>query len=270
MNKGRFREFYQCDFDIAGSNYGTMVPDAEILKIVVEVLNELNIGTFLIKLNHRLLLDAIIELSDISNDKFKTVCSSVDKLDKETWETVQDELIKKGITQEQCNKLHKFVLLKNSTWELLKVLKQNEALLKNTKGGTALKEFEFLFEYLDIFGVSPYVSFDLSLARGLDYYTGLIYEVILTDKQIGSISGGGRFDELVGMFSGKQIPSVGVSFGVERIFHILEENYKKDLLIRENETEVVVASIGKNMIKERLRMTNELWGAGIKVLNSVT
>ena len=265
MNKGRFREFYQCDFDISGNNYGVMVPDAEILKIVVEVLTELNIGTFLIKLNHRLLLDAIIELSDIGSDKFKTVCSSVDKLDKEPWGDVQDELLKKGITKEQCTKLHSYVLLKDSPWNLLKVLKENQTLLKNTKGAQAVKEFEVLFEYLDIFEVTPHVSFDLSLARGLDYYTGLIYEVILTDRNIGSISGGGRYDELVGMFSGRQIPSVGVSFGVERIFSILEENYKKDLTIRESETEVLVASIGKNMTKDRLRLVNELWKAGIKV-----
>jgi len=269
MNKGRFREFYQCDFDIAGASSGLMVPDAEVLKIVVEVLTELNIGTFLIKLNHRLLLDAMIELSNIGNDKFKTVCSSVDKLDKEAWETVREELIKKGISTEQCEKLHSFVKLKDTPWSLLKVLKENEVLMKSTKGSTAIKEFEVLFEYLDILEVTPYVSFDLSLARGLDYYTGLIYEVILTGgDKIGSISGGGRYDELVGMFSGRQIPSVGVSFGVERIFHILEENFKKDPLIRESETEVLVASIGKNMIKERIRCVNELWKAGIKVKKS--
>ena len=267
MSKGRFREFYQCDFDIAGSNHGVMVPDAEILKIVVEILTELNIGTFLIKVNHRKLLDAIIEIAKIGDDKFKPVCSSIDKLDKETWETVQDELIKKGINEEQCKILHSFVMLKDSPWNLLKVLKTNNELNLNTKGSIALKELEILFEYLDILGVNSHVSFDLSLARGLDYYTGLIYEVMLTGTdKIGSIAGGGRYDELVGMFSGKQIPSVGVSFGVERMFSILEENFKKDLTIRESETEVLVSSIGKNMLKERMKCTNELWQNGIKVI----
>ena len=143
-------------------------------------------------------------------------------------------------------------------------LKSNNELLSNQKGKTALDEMDILFDYLEILDIDKYCTFDLSLARGLDYYTGLIYETVLTDTdKVGSISGGGRFDNLVGMFSGKQIPAVGVSIGIERIFNILEEKYKNSPDIRSVETEVFVAVIGKNLTKERFKVLNELWESGI-------
>ena len=108
------------------------------------------------------------------------------------------------------------------------------------------------------------MTFNLSLGRGLDYYTGLIYETVLTGTdQVGSISGGGRFDDLLGMFSNKTIPAVGVSIGIERIFNILEEKSKDDSTIRAVSTDVLVAAIGKNMTEERFRIVNELWKNGI-------
>jgi histidyl-tRNA synthetase len=107
---------------------------------------------------------------------------------------------------------------------------------------------EKLFQYLDAVNILQHMSFDFSLARGLDYYTGLIYEAVLTDTdRVGSIAGGGRYDGLVGMFSGKAIPAVGVSIGIERIFSILEEKMKNDLTIRPTETQILIASIGKDM-----------------------
>ena len=265
MSRGRYREFYQCDFDIAGPNYGKMIPEADVIKVVVEILTQLPVGGFNIKLNHRLLLDAIVNISGIKDDLYKTVCSSVDKLDKEEWATVKKELIEKGITEEQSEKLWTFVQLKDKPKVLLEKLNANNDLLSNQKGKTALEEMAILFEYLEITGTEKYCTFDLSLARGLDYYTGLIYETVLTDTdKVGSISGGGRYDNLVGMFSGKQIPAVGVSIGIERIFNILEEKYKDSAEIRSVETEVFVASIGKNMTKERLKVLNELWDNEIK------
>ena len=264
MSRGRYREFYQCDFDIAGPNYGKMIPEADVLKVVVEILTQLPVGGFNIKLNHRLLLDAIVNISGIKDELYKTVCSSVDKLDKEEWTTVKKELLEKGITEEQSEKLWNFVQLKDKPKLLLEKLKSNNELLSNQKGKTALDEMDILFDYLEIMDIDKYCTFDLSLARGLDYYTGLIYETVLTDTdKVGSISGGGRFDNLVGMFSGKQIPAVGVSIGIERIFNILEEKYKDSPDIRSVETEVFVAAIGKNLTKERFKVLNELWENGI-------
>ena len=268
MAKGRFREFYQCDFDIAGPNYGKMIPETEVIKVVVEILTQLPIGGFNIKLNHRLLLDAMVNISNIKEDMFKTVCSSVDKLDKEEWTEVKKELLEKGLTEEQCDKLWSFVQLKDKPRILYEQLLKNEEIINNQKGKTALDEMGILFDYLEICGIDKYCTFDLSLARGLDYYTGLIYETVLTDTdKVGSISGGGRYDNLVGMFSSKPIPAVGVSIGIERIFNILEEKYKDSPDIRSVETEVFVASIKSNkinMTKERFKIINELWDNGIK------
>ena len=265
MSRGRYREFYQCDFDIAGPNYGRMIPEADVIKVVVEILTQLPVGGFNIKLNHRLLLDAIVNISGIKDELYRTVCSSVDKLDKEEWDTVKKELIEKGITDEQSEKLWTFVQLKDKPKVLLEKLKANNELISNKKGKEALDDMGILFDYLEIMGTDKYCTFDLSLARGLDYYTGLIYETVLTDTdKVGSISGGGRYDNLVGMFSGKQIPAVGVSIGIERIFNILEEKYKDSSDIRSVATEVFVAVIGKNLTKERLKVLNELWDNGIK------
>ena len=265
MGKGRFREFFQCDFDIAGGNYGLMIPDAEVIKIVVEILTQLPIGNFNIKINHRVLLDSIVEISGISNDKYKSVCSSIDKLDKEPWDKVEKELIEvKGITKEQAEKLKSFVNLKDKPKVLLDKLMQMKELTENEKGKKALNEMSILIDYLQILDVEKYCTFDLSLARGLDYYTGLIYETVLTDtNEVGSISGGGRFDNLIGMFSGKQIPAVGVSIGIERIFNILEKHYKNDDTLRSTYTDVLVCAAGKNLTKERFKIVNELWDNGI-------
>ena len=265
MSKGRFREFFQCDFDIAGGNYGVMVPDAEVIKIVAEILSQLPIGNFNIKINHRLLLDSIVEISGISNDKYKIVCSSIDKLDKEPWEKVKAELIEvKGITEEQAERLKQFVTLKDKPKILLEKLFTMKELIENEKGKKALDEMSILIEYLQILKVDNYCTFDLSLARGLYYYTGLIYETVLTDtNEVGSISGGGRYDNLIGMFSGKQIPAVGVSIGIERIFNILEKHYKNDDTLRSTCTDVLVCAAGKNLTKERYKIVNEMWDNGI-------
>jgi histidyl-tRNA synthetase len=266
MSKGRYREFYQCDFDIAGPNYGKMIPDSEVLKVVVDILTKLPIGKFLIKLNHRKILDATIHLSGIPDSIFKQVCSSVDKLDKESWEVVRDELIKKGVSETQADKLWTFVQLKGSPWQMYEKLASDQEMISNQNGKEALEEMKILFEYLDILQITEYMSFDLSLARGLDYYTGLIYEAVLTDTdKVGSICGGGRYDNLLGMFSSKVIPAVGVTIGIERIFNILEDNLKDDPSIRPIDTEVLVVAIGKNLTKERFKLVNELWSKGIKV-----
>jgi len=126
MNKGRFREFYQCDFDIAGS-YGLMIPDADLLSVVVDILKSINIGGFQIKLNNRKFLDAMIQLAGCEKRKFKAICSSIDKLDKEPWSAVRDELLnQKGLTEEMCDKLEKFVQYKGAPWDMIKRLKDEK------------------------------------------------------------------------------------------------------------------------------------------------
>lgn len=122
-----------------------------------------------------------------------------------------------------------------------------------------------LFQYLEAMDCLQHVSFDFSLARGLDYYTGLIYECVLTDTdRVGSIAGGGRYDGLIGMFSNKSIPAIGVSIGIERVFAILEEKSKQDPFVRATETQILIAQIGKNLTVDRLKICSQLWEAGVK------
>ena len=226
MAKGRFREFYQCDFDIAGA-YSLMIPDAEVLSLFNEILTKLDIGKFVIKVNHRKLLDAMVDMAGCEKRKFKAICSSIDKLDKEPWKVVREELITmKGLTPEMADNLGKFVEYKGKPKELSQLLKDKEVFKGNKEGEETIKEMDLLFEYLEGLNSLDNLVFDFSLARGLDYYTGIIFEAVLTETdRVGSIAGGGRYDGLVGMFSSKSIPAVGGSIGIERIFSLLEEKY---------------------------------------------
>lgn len=263
MNKGRFREFYQCDFDIAG-DYALMIPDSEVLSVVCEILQALEIGEFTVKVNHRKFLDAMVELAGCEKRKFKTICSSIDKLDKEPWEKVKKELInQKGLTEEMTDKLHRFVQFQGKPWDLLAELKASKVFEGHESAMKTIDEMEMLFTFLDAMGSLGNIQFDFSLARGLDYYTGLIYEAVLTGSDRGSIAGGGRYDGLVGMFSGKNIPAVGVSIGIERIFAILERKAEEEKKVRATKTKILIAQVGKNLTAERMKILGELWRANI-------
>ncbi|KAG1451139.1 hypothetical protein G6F56_008162 [Rhizopus delemar] len=295
MTKGRMREFYQCDFDIAGV-YDPMIPDSEILRILCEVLTDLDVGKFTVKINHRKILDGIFEVCGVPEQNIRPISSAVDKLDKSPWADVKKEMVEeKGLASEVADKIGEYVKLKGGR-DLLSVLQQDETLMKNVNAAAGIKEMELLFDYLDIFEVTEKMSFDLSLARGLDYYTGIIYEAV-TEKSappklaegvlpkkktnsdeldestvgVGSIAAGGRYDNLVGMFSGVnkkgvpnlQIPCVGVSIGVERVFSILMAKQKAEE-IKSNETQVYVISVGDGLLKERMQIAKQLWDVGIK------
>jgi histidyl-tRNA synthetase len=152
-----------------------MIADAELLKIIHSIFGKLNLGKYTIKVSHRRLLDAMVELAGIGEDKFKSVCSSVDKLDKQPWKEIQTELIdKKGLTQEQCEKLEKMVQLKGDPFKLIAQIRERGVFEGHVKGLAALDEMEVMFRYCEAMGCLSNMEFDLSLARGLDYYTGMI------------------------------------------------------------------------------------------------
>jgi histidyl-tRNA synthetase len=227
LSRGRYREFYQCDFDIAGM-YGRMVPDSECLAVACEILDALPIGDFGIKLNHRRLLDAILDLCGVPAEKFRTICSAVDKLDKEPWGEVRREMVEdKGLTGDVADRIGEFVVLKGKPWEMYNSLMKEKKFGDHKGAMDAMEDMRILFEYLDAMDKLNFISFDLSLARGLDYYTGVIYEAVCMNgnTQVGSIGGGGRYDNLVSMFqeAGKVTPCVGVSVGIERVFTLMEE-----------------------------------------------
>ncbi|CAB3228513.1 unnamed protein product [Arctia plantaginis] len=278
MTRGRYREFYQCDFDIAGQ-YDPMVPDAECLKVVTEIMDSLEIGQYVLKINHRRLLDGMFEACGVPDDKFRPTCSTVDKLDKSPWEEVRTEMInEKGITPEAADRIGEYVRL-NGGVELVDQLLKDEKLSKTKAAVEGLQGIKLLLEYCELFGIKNKILFDLSLARGLDYYTGVIYEAVLTqpikigneEQTVGSIAGGGRYDNLVGMFDSKnkQVPCVGVSIGVERVFSVLEAKLAAgDISVRTNEIDVYVASAQKNFLEERMKICTDLWNAGIKTEQS--
>eukprot|EP00891_Asterochloris_glomerata_P008088 jgi/Astpho2/8088/fgenesh1_pm.00120_%23_11_t len=279
MTRGRFREFYQCDLDIAG-RYAPMVPDAEILAVVLEILTELQIGTFVVKVSHRRLLDAMMAHSGVPQSKFRTICSAIDKLDKTPWPEVRSEMVdEKRLDGDVADRIGRYVrddmgspagptaLLSVQILDRLR----NDSLSQVPAAQEALGELERLIGFLDSMGAldSGLIELNLSLARGLDYYTGLIYEAVMvkafdgSDPKVGSIAAGGRYDNLVGMFSGKQVPAVGISIGIERIFALLEQKWRSQGDIRERETQVLVASVGEGMLEKRMQVCAQLWRLGV-------
>ncbi|MCL7028260.1 hypothetical protein MKW94_026766 [Papaver nudicaule] len=265
-SKGRYREFYQCDFDIAGQ-YETMGPDFEVVKVLTELLDELNIGDYEIKLNHRKLLDGMLEICGVPPEKFRTICSSIDKLDKQPFEEIKKEMVgEKGLTAEVADKIGTLVKKRGHPLELLSELKQDNQFLENNGSSLALKDLEILFDALEKSKCIHRVVFDLSLARGLDYYTGVIFEAVFRGTtQVGSIAAGGRYDNLIGMFGTKQVPAVGASLGIERVFNIMEQELEKDgnQSIRATETEVLVSIFGEDL-GQAAELASEMWGAKIK------
>ena len=213
--KGRYREFYQCDVDAIGSR--SLLYEAELVQIVESVFKKLGINVVL-KLNNRKILFGIAEAIGHA-DKMIDITVAIDKLDKIGLENVEKELLERGIEQQAIERLKPILMLEGSTQEKL-------ATLRNTLAGspTGLKgveEMEELFGLIAECGVDLEVELDLSLARGLNYYTGAIFEVKAKDYQIGSICGGGRYDDLTGIFGLPDTSGVGISFGADRIYDVM-------------------------------------------------
>uniref|UniRef100_A0A183B3P5 AA_TRNA_LIGASE_II domain-containing protein n=1 Tax=Echinostoma caproni TaxID=27848 RepID=A0A183B3P5_9TREM len=187
MTRGRYREFYQCDFDIAG-DYGPMLADVECIRIIYEILSELALGDFVIKINHRRLLDGLFKACNVPAEKFTATCSAVDKLDKSPWEAVQRELLEeKGLNPDTVDKIGQYVQL-NGTLGLVDRLEADEPLMQQETAREALTDIRLLLSYCEALGILERVRFDLSLARGLDYYTGVIYEAVLTGMSTGPLT----------------------------------------------------------------------------------
>ncbi|CAK7328837.1 unnamed protein product [Dovyalis caffra] len=266
-SKGRYREFYQCDFDIAGQ-YEEMGPDFEIVKILTELLDELDIGDYEVKLNHRKLLDGMLEICGVPPEKFRTICSSIDKLDKQSFEQVKREMVEeKGLAVETADRIGTFVKERGSPKELLSKLKrEGSEFLENASASRALDDLEILFDALERSNCINKVVFDLSLARGLDYYTGVIFEAVFKGStQVGSIAAGGRYDNLIGMFGSKPVPAVGVSLGIERVFAIMEQLQKdRNETTRPTETQVLLAIMGSRKVPLAAELASKLWCAKLK------
>ncbi|ARS34771.1 histidine--tRNA ligase [Pontibacter actiniarum] len=226
--KGRYREFYQCDADVVGTN--SLLCEAEIVQMIDEVLTSLELKDFTIKINHRGVLAGIAEAIG-EKGREGDICVAIDKLDKIGQEGVRKELLERGIAEEAVNKLEPLYNLSGSNEEKLEQL---QSLLGNTaEGQRGLNDLRDVWQYLSQLGSGalstqnpsgqPRLMLDVTLARGLSYYTGCIFEVKVNNVSMGSISGGGRYDNLTGMFGMPGVSGVGFSFGVDRIYDVLEE-----------------------------------------------
>ena len=215
--KGRYREFYQCDADVVGSD--SLINEVELMQIVDTVFNRFGIRVC-IKINNRKILTGIAEMIGEA-DRIVDITVAIDKLDKIGLENVNAELASKGISQEAIDKLQPIILLSGTNAEKLLTLK--EVLAASEIGLKGVEESEFILNTLQTLGLKNEVELDLTLARGLNYYTGAIFEVKALDVQIGSITGGGRYDNLTGIFGMPGVSGVGISFGADRIYDVLAE-----------------------------------------------
>ncbi|PKQ65686.1 histidine--tRNA ligase [Labilibaculum filiforme] len=215
--KGRYREFFQCDVDVIGSN--SLLNEVELIQIVDQVYKRLQLNV-VVKLNNRKVLAGIAEIIGEA-EKIVDITVAIDKLDKIGLENVNKELVEKGIPQEAIDTLQPIILLSGSNSEKLAKLK--ELLSTSEIGRKGIEELETVFTYLSQLDVQTEVELDLTLARGLNYYTGAIFEVKSKDMEFGSITGGGRYDDLTGIFGLKDVSGVGISFGADRIYDVLEQ-----------------------------------------------
>lgn len=222
--KGRYREFYQCDADIVGSN--SLLNEVELVQMIDTVFTQFGIRVA-IKINNRKILSGIAEIIGEA-DKIVDITVAIDKLDKIGLDNVNAELASKGIPQEAIDKLQPIIQLSGTNEEKLDTLKQ--VLAASQTGMKGIEESEFILKTLAGLNIRSEVELDLTLARGLNYYTGAIFEVKALDVQIGSISGGGRYDNLTGVFGMEGVSGVGISFGADRIYDVLNQLdlYPKD------------------------------------------
>ena len=215
--KGRYREFFQCDADIVGSD--SLLNEVELVQIMDEVFTRLGIRVS-VRLNNRKILSGIAEIIGEA-DKITDITVAIDKLDKIGLEKVNEELAAKGIAREAIEKLQPIILLSGTTAEKLERLRT--VLASSETGTKGVEEMEYIFNKAGALTLKNEVTLDLTLARGLNYYTGAIIEVKALDAEMGSITGGGRYDNLTGIFGLPGVSGVGISFGADRIYDVLSQ-----------------------------------------------
>lgn len=261
--KGRYRELYQCDIDIIGNGKLSIANDAQMPSIIYSIFKKFNFGKFIIRMNNRKILNGLFEEIGLK-DQAKEALVIIDKLDKIGMDNVKEELRNIGVTEENVIKLEEFFNINKSG--------SNDEILASLKGlgfksetfAEGLKEIEELITYVRLFGVEEeYFRIDLTIARGLDYYTGTVYETnIIGYENIGSICSGGRYDNLAEYYTKQNLPGVGISIGLTRLFYVLNE---LDLIKIENSSisKAVIVTMGVDF-GEGVKISNALRDKGIK------
>lgn len=216
--KGRYREFWQCDADVVGTN--SMLCEADFIKIYFEVFTKLELSNYTLKLNHRKVLEAV-SITVGYTGKLTDLTVAIDKLDKIGWEGVEKELVAKGMLNEQVEHLKSLLIKTSLSKEALQTI--SSSLKSCPEAEVGINALSEVINFLDNHPAIQGVELDLSLARGLDYYTGCIFEAVINDAGIGSVSGGGRYDNLTGVFGLDGVSGIGISFGIDRIYDIMLE-----------------------------------------------
>lgn len=255
--KGRYREFYQCDGDVVGSD--SLINEVELIQIMDEVFHRFGIRVC-IKMNNRKILSGIAEILGAA-DKIVDITVAIDKLDKIGLEKVNEELREKGLSEEAISKLQPVIMLSGTNREKIASLK--EILATSETGMKGIAEMEFILDRIEKLALCAELELDLTLARGLNYYTGAIFEVKALDVQIGSITGGGRYDNLTGVFGMEGVSGVGISFGADRIFDVLNQLdlYPKDAL---QTTQLLFVNFGEKEEAYLLPLVAQVRAAGIR------
>ena len=255
--KGRYREFYQCDADVVGSD--SLLNEVELMQMVDTVFQRFGVRVC-IKINNRKILSGIAEIIGEA-DRIVDITVAIDKLDKIGLDNVNAELREKGVSDEAIDKLQPIILLSGSNSEKLSTLKT--ILAGSEMGLKGVEETEYILQTLSALNLHNEIELDLTLARGLNYYTGAIFEVKALDVQIGSITGGGRYDNLTGVFGLPGVSGVGISFGADRIFDVLNQ---LDLYPQEavNETQLLFINFGEKEAAFAMQTLLQVRGAGIR------
>ena len=255
--RGRYREFWQCDADIVG--VAGMAADAEIVDMMVEILSRLGFPQFVIKINHRQLLVAIGEFSGVPQEQLPDLYRSVDKFDKIGAEGVRRELVDRGIDQDAVSRMMELIQAQKPGVNSLDLIA--DTIGSEDKGLADLRALSCL---LADAGVPPErYDFDFTMVRGLGYYTGPIFETIISEPNLGSITGGGRYDNLIGMFRRQSLPTTGTSFGLERIIDLMDELDLYPAHIGGTLVQVLVTVFSDETRKTSMQIADELRRAGI-------
>jgi len=258
--KGRFRELYQCDADTFGSS--SVLSDAEYIQMGLEALQKMGFTGIVARISNRKFIDGLVLYAGASQAQFSIICTAIDKLDKIGIEGVQKEMKNKEISEESINKITEIISIQGSTQD--KIAKLRVVMKGIEQAELGLSELEEMFAYLKTAQVNPEMYiFDLAIVRGLSYYTGPVWEFMIKDGDVGSVGGGGRYDKLVGLYLGKDVPATGGSFGIERIIEIVKD---RKMFPSENINSVLVTIFDPSLTKNSLALAQKLRSEGKSVI----
>jgi histidyl-tRNA synthetase len=263
--KGRYREFYQCDADIVGTS--SMAADAEIISLIHEALTRLGFRNFVILLNDRKLLTGLGRYSGVPEPLLGSLYRAIDKFDRLGLEGVQEEMRRYGIPEEAIARMLELLRIEGDHAEILEELSRRMQAAEIPEGLEGIRELEALLRFVEAMGVpSERYRISFTMVRGLEYYTGPIFETVVTEPKIGSITGGGRYDGLVGLFARQSVPMTGTSFGIERIIDVIQELGMAPPDLPRTPVQVLVTVFDEPRMGASIALAQAFRRAGLKVM----